>query len=498
MLDHEKEASLEDAGSPVQGFQKEGADDDTDKFVQALDEADTEAAILQDQYQLISMTGTTNREQAEAYKDRLPAGFAMESFTTFPTRTNVMVALEALSTGVKIALMAGVVAVLGAAVFFLVRAGGRKMDKVDARRAESLDKVFTMSIKRLDQGLAADLARENKQYEEQMRKFAERGKQIDLLYDFANLLKKGGGATELVRGMVSGDYNPLHAKVGSAMYNDARMLDTYSRDVINRAIHDAIRQGSGGTVESILGKAMVDPKGRKTEVHTVKTLMDWAASAGIGGETVSDVERKFRAKYLADVDVSVLATAGDHGKHQRVPFGMWESSAKEALRAQVVLQGLARDMEDTGKRLESAQKLNEVIPRDVVSAIRDICDQTKEHCHAYDLIFMILAAEARALNQITSAQGKAISEVFREVVSLAEESNHPASAEIKASAVKAHNAMKNGDTSGFEKELKTMTTELAKTEPKEGDYLPHGDLPDDVKEAMRKFRSKDNDGPIII
>ena len=473
-LDDEKEASIEDASTSVQGFQKEGADDDTDKFVQALDEADTQAAILEDQHKLISATGTTNREQAEAYKDQLPEGFALESFTTLPTRTNVAMALEALSTGIKIALMAGVVAVVGAAVFFLMRAGSRRIDKVDARRAESVERAFTMSIKSVEnfgRSFAAGRAGQNKEFDEFMRKSEERG----MLYDFASLLRKGGGDIELVRGMVSGDYNPLHAKVGSAMYNDARMLDTYSRDVINRAIHDAIRQGSSGTVESILGKAMVDPKGRKTEVHTVKTLMDWATSAGIGGETVSDVERKFRAKYLANVEISLLMTAGDHGKHQRAPFGMWESSAKEALRAQAILIGLGRDMEETAKRLESAQKLNEVVPREVVSAIRDICDQTKEHCHAYDLIFMILAAEARALNQITSAQGKAISDVFREVVRLAEETGHPAASEIKASAVKAHSAMKSGDTSGFEKELKTMTTELAKTEPKEGDFLPKGE-----------------------
>lgn len=493
MLDHEKEASLEDAGSPVQGFQKEGADDDTDKFVQALDEADTEAAILQDQYRLISMTGTTNREQAEAYRDRLPAGFAMESFTTFPTRTNVVVALEALSTGIKIAMAAGIIALLGATVFFLTRASGRRVEKaIEADLARSIERSFRQTF-----DASPEMRREADRLAQERQGTAKR-ELVDFQTQFAAKLADKA-PTELLLRVATNDYTELSHFLSMTLHDDVREFSRYIKEVLLHTVNAAKELGAEGTVESVQAKAGTRFKKNELKGQIIDQLKAWAKKESLDGDSVNAIESSFRAKLLKSVDPKALAsTIRGAAISKETDFGSSERANRQMLNAKGVLAELAEVVHKAVGRLEDPSGTRSPIPREVNQAIRAIADQAKEFAHGFDLIFAIYAVENQTLNQVLKAKAAVTGEFLRDVSSVAMDAELEQGREVMARARRAYEAMNSAKESDFSKHLKEMSEKLAGTKPKEGDYLPHGDLPDDVKEAMRKFRSKDNDGPIII
>lgn len=470
-LDDEKEASIEDASTSVQEFQKEGADDDTDKFVQALDEADTQAAILEDQHKLISATGTTNREQAEAYKDQLPEGFALESFTTLPTRTNVAMALEALSTGIKIAMAAGIVALLGATVFFLTRASGRKAEKrMEADLAHAIEQSFWQTFdasaelraraeQMAQQRASADAANG---LEARQREAATRREVADFQTQF--VAKLGSKVpTELLLRVATNNYTELSHFLSMTLHNDVREFSRYIKEVLLHTIDAAKELGAEGTVESVQAKAGTRFKKNELKGQLIDQLKAWAKKESLDGDSVTAIESSFRAKLLKPVNPSDLASAIKGAAVSKgTDFGSSERANRQMLDAKGVLAELAEVVHKAVGRLEDSSGTRSPIPREVNQAIRAIADQAKEFAHGFDLIFAIYAVENQTLNQVLKAKAEVTGEFLRDVSSAAMDADLEQGRQVMARAKRAYEAMNSAKESEFSKHLREMNEQLAK------------------------------------
>lgn len=82
-----------------------------------------------------------SRDHAAQFVGILPTTMALESFTKYSTTTNYAVATESLSTAVKVALVIGVVAAMGALVFYFTRAKERKVPEPSTKAVVHLEKL---------------------------------------------------------------------------------------------------------------------------------------------------------------------------------------------------------------------------------------------------------------------------------------------------------------------------------------------------------------------
>lgn len=494
ILDDEKEASLEDPSSAVQGFQKEGADDDTDKFVQALDEADTQVAILEDQHRMISATGTTNREQAEAYKDQLPEGFALESFTTFPTRTNVAIALEALNTGIKFMLAAGLLAILGTAILLATRARGRSISSArEQKMTQEMNKMldsWDTELSKLEGLGAMDEAQERTYEQVRAETYA--------------------GSNHLTMHILAGKHTAMADVVaGGAGKRAAYELSKWIKENVLEPAHALARKGKDATLEDIKEPSSLPGTSPQEWVSR------WAkANQHVKGSDAAIVMTSFRRDMLstattAEVEQAVKASLT--AKDGSITAG---ANLDDIATAQKIIGDLADDLQKCSKELEGSKEL----PKEVQHALRHNLEKAKDHLTGFDDVFFITEQEGKAFRVIANGIGKQISNGFRmllEGLSAKVEASGRRTSDlqpIKADMQKAHAAMKEGNSDEFVRELRAMSYKAAKhaaslkeandilregLNKTKGDGV-HEDLPDDVKEMMRRLRSKDDDGPINI
>lgn len=107
---------------------------------------DIKATVEEDRRQiemaleLLEQTGGVSREMATQFADYLPPTMVMESFTSQPTGTNYQMVKESLSTGLKVAIAVGVVAGLGALIWWFTKAANRSSTDANKDGAEKLEK----------------------------------------------------------------------------------------------------------------------------------------------------------------------------------------------------------------------------------------------------------------------------------------------------------------------------------------------------------------------
>lgn len=119
---------------------EEGVDDLA--FLNRVDmQANERLIMIGESYEAVRAGGGVSRSMIEPVHGMLPYDMPLNSYTSKPTQTNHGMALESLALGVKIAIGVGLVAVLGVAIWYMMRAKGHSIPSVKDKRLEAADSL---------------------------------------------------------------------------------------------------------------------------------------------------------------------------------------------------------------------------------------------------------------------------------------------------------------------------------------------------------------------
>lgn len=123
----------------LKAFERPEGLSDIDFYNRVSMQANERLMMIGESYESVRSGGGVSRSMIEPVHGMLPYDQPLNSYTNKPTQTNHGIALESLALGVKIAIGVGLVAVLGVAIWYMMRAKGHTVTQVKSKRLNAAD-----------------------------------------------------------------------------------------------------------------------------------------------------------------------------------------------------------------------------------------------------------------------------------------------------------------------------------------------------------------------
>ena len=407
---------------------------DLDFYSRVAQHADERLMMIAESYESVRTGGGVSRRMIEPVHGMLPTDMPLNSYTNHPTRTNHGIALESLALGVKIAIGVGLVAVLGVAIWYMMRAKSHTVSQVKTKRlnaaddlAETVNSANGRIVDTLNRNAEAlneifnkpPTDSKGRQLTEEER--AENGKLVSALLDRAREAAEKLDKSAEVEAVIEAnpDLTMLSALMLEGKYrsildgnpNMVKATDDFLA-IIDRNVVAVLTKAVSGTVRSD---------------EDVDRLIEEMNSAGDWKETAKGYHTSIDAWAKAN---KVTLPGGDYGSVFQAFNKLMEKAGKgtRSRSTKRLSEIISAEQADTAKHsqdkivqllagLETVKAKVEKsgIPEKLSSAARKLMEEWKPVLAMVEGIFHIVSQEIAVLNNTGNIKGATIAKQVKEV-----------------------------------------------------------------------------------
>lgn len=339
---------------------------------------------IQMQLEMLQDSGGINREMAGQLGDYLPVAMVLESFTGQVTNTNYVIAKESLGTAAKVAMVVGLLAVVGLVGFVVgkILAGGKGAPKTDA-----VDKVNNASKSLEDLEVEAN----GRAYRAHLEEISKRQATLTELITEAGLSACG---VSLFDGMSA--KTDMIVRKADTLEIRARELSKNLNYLTSAGITVAERLGQDGDPSDLISKLEFFIKGHgggRSSEEVIKTVI-----------TMHEHEDYFGPAKPAYIKEML--------KH--APSKFPEYPMDDFKRVQKVREGFKaeqRHIEEAKKKLDGNAKIGKAASK----ALRDGFDDLAKRLKELDEVLAYIDREVVEYNRAAAIFAKAVGKTFEAV-----------------------------------------------------------------------------------
>lgn len=346
--------------------------------------------------EMLTETGGVSREMVGGFKDVLPEGFALESFTRQVTSTNHRMCLEFVGTAIKLVMLTGVIAVLGTIGYALYR-----ISKTKKR----------MPSNKLDKAVSAIFGTVEEKLKILVEGFKHTHPELEhpeVKYDRAEALSQAAiaaGVQELDLLMMSGKYKPLVQAAAPDVMAQAQEINKFFQSSVFPELEKLVRGGTGKDIDDISKKVMEFQFADRVTGH----LTAFGKEMHLNFSKPDEVCDKFRTKYTMGVK------AGELDSRLRsvsvAAASLPEDAMSTMYKAQDMMTSLTSKVAAYEKKMDKSKEL----PGDYVTQVKELLQKCKEPIRSLADVFTILEVELASQKRCCKIKALAVSSGYKAV-----------------------------------------------------------------------------------
>lgn len=395
--------------------------------------AEEDVIMITESINSIAQKGGVSRPIMASVQELIPAGRPLNSYTNHVSGTNHKFALESLALGIKIAIGVGLIAVLGVAVWYLMRAKAHTINKVNSLRLQVADdmgrlcaRAAVMGHVRQVEAVQAQMNLQNWNPGEGMDGDAEAAAIVEevrveldtVSEDMAKLaeanhveaiLESTPGCTQLTAMMLAGEYTSILAgnpSMVSATDDFLAIIDRYVVKVLQKAVSGTVR--TEAQVDALLKELADGNQWDATAKDYHKAIDEWCKKNKIKlavKDDYSSIWQTFQnlmsaAEGKAYKGKESVALVGIVGPNEVL---MAKQSQDKVVTLMADLDGVKQKVEATG------------LPERLSSETKKMVEQWKPVMQMVEAVFHVVSQEIAVLNLTGNIKGAAISRQVKEV-----------------------------------------------------------------------------------
>ena len=358
--------------------------------------------MMAEQKSVLNRLGGVSRAHADSMREVLPANIALESYTSTVTKTNYVMTQEALSGGMKLVAMAGVIAVLGGVYYVLKHIAKKGDDKpnvklaVNAQRSLGAAVSATKNIRKL-----VSVSPEFAELEKALRQKELEGEAL------LESVKKSGVS---MMGLLMLDHRyRLFSTHGAEMLKTAQSIDSFIRGTVMVNVKEILAKGEKsddfdltfpvGDIDFSVGKAMEDWMGQNNLPHVDAHNFE-AVRRMIADNLYRTANEEEIAKHLGKDGLEASA-------RKDVASFFPEQSVVNFSRARILLNDLADDLEKAAKELEGSK-----VAAHIVADLKEQLAKGKETIKITAEAFDLHDNEKAVYERVAKVKGQTVSQIF--------------------------------------------------------------------------------------
>jgi hypothetical protein len=396
--------------------------------------AEEDVVMITESMNSIALKGGVSRPIMASVQELIPAGRPLNSYTNHVSSTNHKFALESLALGIKIAIGVGLIAVLGVAVWYLMRAKAHTISKVNTLRLQVADdmgrlcaRAAVMShVRQVEEvqaqmkaqdwhtgdGMSNDASEAAAIVEEVRVELATVSEDMARLAEAATveaILESTPGCTQLSAMMLAGDYTSILAgnpSMVTATDDFLAIIDRYVVKVLQKAVSGTVRNEA--QVDALLKELEAGNQWETTAKDYHKAIDEWCKKNKVKlavNNDYSSVWQTFQNLLAAAEgkdfkNKESVALAGVVGPNEVL---MAKQSQDKVVTLMADLDGVKQKVESTG------------LPERLSTETKKMVEQWKPVMQMVEAVFHIVSQEIAVLNLTRNIKGAAISKKVKEV-----------------------------------------------------------------------------------